>query len=170
MPDLEDSNHETQFEIPAEEFNAAVSSPDLRGRINLRIEQAMQQEIEDIAEDSRYPLCSVSEVVRFCCVDGLRRLRAWKPAPTLLGSIRAANALMMRDKLQCESLDLLDRLDERIRWYMERKHYDEIINLVANIRSYFDGLPEDFWSAHIQQEIDSRFVQWMDQIDKDRAG
>ena len=107
-----------QFEIPADEFQAAVSPPDLRGRINLRLEQVLQKEIEDIAEDSRYPLHSSSEVVRYCCLLGLERLRKWKPAPSLLGQIKAANALVMRDKLQCDAMELLDRMDARIAWFI----------------------------------------------------
>ena len=76
---------------------------------------------------------------------------------------------MIRDKLQCEALDLLERLDERVDWYIERRHYDEVITLVATVRSHFDGLPEDFWSTHIQQEIDNRFTVWLTRIDADRT-
>lgn len=155
--------------IPDELFAAAISPPDLKGRINLRIDAALQQEIEDIAEDARYPLCSPSEVVRFCCMRGLEMLRSWYPAPTLLGNIKAANALLLRDKLQCETLDLLGRMNERILWYIEKGYYDEAIELVAKIRSYFDGFHDDFWARHIQDEIDSRVVAWLDAIDAKRA-
>src|SRR3990167_4684360 len=113
MPENDTPQDTPQFDI-SEEFQAATSPRDLRGRINLRVEQALQQEIEDIADDARYPLRSVSEVIRYCCLIGLQRLRSWKPAPTLLGQIRTANALLARDKLQCESLELLERMDERI--------------------------------------------------------
>ena len=152
------------FEIQDSEFHAASSPPDLKGRINLRVDQALQQEIEDIAEDSRYPLNSSSEVVRYCCLLGLERLRQWKPAPTLLGQIKAASALVMRDKLQCDALALLDRMDERIKWYIENGNPDQVIDLVAKVRANFDQ-SNDFWSAHIRQEIDIRFTRWMDAID-----
>lgn len=163
MPDEQDST--STFEIPEEEFAAAVSPLDLKGRINLRIEQALQQEIENLAEDKRYPLNSASEVVRYCCLLGIERLRAWKPAPTLLGSIKAANALVIRDKMQCESLELLDRLDERMSWYLTRGHHDEAIELVARIRGHFDNFTDQFWAQHIQSEIDKRCILWMDQIE-----
>ena len=167
MPEQDVPPDVPQFDID-EEFQAAASPRDLRGRINFRTEQALQQEIEDIADDSRYPLRSMSEVIRYCCIVGLQRLRLWKPAPTLLGQIRMANALLARDKLQCESLELLERMDERIQWYVAHKHYDEVIELVARVRSYFDGLPAEFWSDHIQQQLDERFIQWMDKIDAER--
>src|SRR3990167_1902987 len=160
------SEHDTtQFDIPHDDFLAAVSPPDLRGRINLRLEQVLQKEIEDVAEDSRYPLNSVSEVVRYCCLVGMEHLRAWKPKPNMLGQIKTATALVIRDKLQCESLDLLTRLDERVDWYIEHGFYDEVIDLVAKVRGYFDGFPDDFWATHIQTEIDKRFAVWMDRID-----
>lgn len=157
-----------QFEIPADEFQAAVSPPDLRGRINLRLEQVLQKEIEDIAEDSSYPLNSVSEVVRYCCLIGLERLRQWVPKPNMLGQIKTATALVIRDKLQCESLDLLQRLDERVDWYIANKFYDEVIDLVAKVRAHFDGFPDDFWATHMQGEIDKRFAIWLDRIDEAR--
>ena len=159
---------DSQFAITDDEFTAAVSPPDCKGRINLRCEQMLQQEIEDIAEDSRYPLKSASEVVRYCCLLGLQRLRLWKPAPTLLGSIRAANALVLRDKLQCEALDLLQKLDERVEWYIANKHYEEVVDLVAKVRSYFEGLPDEFWGTYIRQEIDTRFIGWLTRIDSER--
>ena len=102
MPLFEDGNRE-QFDIRDEDLAAALSPPDLKGRINLRIEQRLQQELEDIAEDNDYPLRSVSQVVRYCCMIGLERLREWKPKPTLLGAIKAANALAVRDKIQSET-------------------------------------------------------------------
>ena len=157
------------IEIPEEEFAAAIAPPDLRGRINLRVESMLQEEIENIAEDTRYPLNSVSEVIRYCCLLGISRLRQWQKAPTLLGAIRTANALVVRDKLQCEAADLLDRMDERINWYVERKFYDEAIDLVGKVRSYFDGLPQDFWSEYIKQEIDNRFIQWLVRIDASKG-
>lgn len=151
--------------VTEDEFAAAISPPDLKGRINLRVESMLQEEIENIAEDSRYPLNSVSEVIRYCCLLGLSRLRQWKPAPTLIGAIRAANALVVRDKLQCDATDLLERMDERINWYIERGHYDEAIDLVGQVRSHFEGLPKDFWSVYIKDEIDKRFMQWLERID-----
>jgi hypothetical protein len=82
-----------------------------------------------------------------------------------MGSIKAASALVLRDKMQCETLDLLQKLDERVEWYIERGYTDELINLVAKVRSYFEGFPDEFWSVHIQTEIDERFIKWMDRID-----
>ncbi len=158
----EDTN--ATFTIPDSEFAEAASPRDLKGRINLRIDQALQQEIEDIAEDRRYPLNSSSEVVRYCCLLGLDRLRQWKPAPTLLGQIKAASALVMRDKLQCEALDLLDRLDERINWYVTNGKYEEVIDIVAKVRAYFDQSSE-FWAVHIRESIDERFANWVTVID-----
>mgnify|MGYP001566326457 CR=1 FL=1 len=169
MPNDNDKQDIAQFEIPEDEFAAAVSPPDCKGRINLRCEQMLQQEIEDIAEDSRYPLRSVSEVVRFCCLLGLQRLRQWKPAPTLLGSIRSASALVMRDRMQCEAIDLMSRLEERVNWYIVNRHFDEVVDLVAKVRSYFDGLPSDFWSEYLSREIDSKFAKWLDRIDAERS-
>lgn len=156
---------ETNLEIPDSEFDAAISPPDLKGRINLRIDTALQQEIEDIADDSRYPLNSASEVVRYCCLHGLERLRQWKPSRTLLGSIKAASTLVLRDKIQCASIDLLERLDERVNWYIEREHFDEVIDLCARVKANFDGYPDDFWAAYIQTELDKRFAGYLDRID-----
>ena len=155
------------FEIQESEFAAAVSPADLKGRINLRIDQALQQEIEDIADDMRYPLNSSSEVVRFCLIDGIERLRQWRPAPTLLGRIKAASALVIRDKMQCEILELLERLDERVNWYLANGYFEEVIDLVARVRSYFDGL-DDFWAKRVRDDLDTRFVTWMDTIDSMR--
>ncbi len=158
----EDTN--ASFTIPDSEFAEATSPRDLKGRINLRIDQALQQEIEDIADDRRYPLNSSSEVVRYCCLLGLERLRQWQPAPSLLGQIKAASALVMRDKLQCDALDLLDRLDERIKWYIENSKFDEVIDIVAKVRANFDQSSE-FWAVHIRENIDLRFASWMSVID-----
>lgn len=158
------------FEIPESEFAAAVSPGDLKGRLNIRLDSAMQQEIENIRDDCRYPLHSASEVVRYCCLLGLERLRQWRPAPTLLGRIKAASALIMRDKMQCESLELLNRLDERVEWYIQNAYYDEVLDLVAQVRAYFDDVSDEFWASKIQTEIDSRFVAWMDRIDLLRKG
>ena len=155
-------------QITDEEFAAAAHPPDLRGRINLRIEQALQLEIENIAEDSRYPLNSSSQVVRYCCLVGLDRLRAWQPGETLLGGIKTANALLLRDQIQCETADLMMRMGERVKWYIDHEYYDECIDLVAKVRSYFDGLPEDFWAGRIRQEIDTKFIEWLDIIDAKR--
>jgi hypothetical protein len=160
--------NDTGPQISDDEFLAAVSPRDLHGRINLRIEKSLQHEIENIAEDSRYPLNSSSEVVRYCCLYGLERLREWKPGPTLLGNIKAANALMARDKIQCETVDLLARLDERIDWYITNNYFDEAIDLVARVRAYFDS-SEDFWASRIRSEIDAKFSGWLDQIDARRA-
>ena len=168
MDDLENRNEPT-FTISEDDFRAAVSPPDLKGRINLRLEQMLQQEIEDIAEDGRYPLKSISEVVRFCCLLGMQHLRQWKPAPTLLGAIKAANALVIRDKIQCESLDLIDRLGERVRWYCEHKHFDQAISLVAEVRSYFEVLHDEFWKEYTLAEIDKKFAQWNADIDRSRS-
>lgn len=158
-----------QSTIDDADFAAAVSPPDLRGRINLRIDTALQQEIENIAEDRRYPLNSSSEVVRFCCLLGLERLREWQPAPTLLGQIKAASALVTHDKLQCDALDLLEHLDARIGWYVEHSHFDEAIDIVARVRAYFDGMTGEFWAEYIRDEIDKRFVVWMSTMDTLRA-
>jgi len=164
----EDNNGQTapsSTEISDSEWMAAISPPDLKGRINLRIDQALQAEIERIAEDSRYPLNSASEVVRFCCLLGLERIRQWDhPAPTLLGQIKAASAIVLRDKIQCDATQLLDRMDERIAWYIEHHEYDQIIDLVAKVRSYFEE-SKDFWADHIKQNIDARFILWMETID-----
>lgn len=161
---MQKENINAVFSIPDSEFHAATSPPDLKGRINLRVDQALQQEIEDIAEDNRYPLNSSSEVVRYCCLLGLERLRQWKPAPTLLGQIKAASALVMRDKLQCDALALLDRMDERIRWYIENSCYEEVVDLVAKVRSCFDE-SSDFWAERTRKEIDTRFAAWSAVID-----
>ncbi len=168
MPSNEDSE-QPKIAIPQEEFNAAVSPSNLRGRINLRLEQALQSEIESIADDVRFPLNSVSEVVRYCCLLGIERLRAWQPEGTLLGSIKAANALMVRDKMQCESLELLQRLDERVDWYISNGFFDRVIDLVGEVRTYFDNQESDFWSVYIQKGIDTRFQAWLDRIDKVRC-
>lgn len=163
---MQDNDTENSILISDEEFAAAVSPRDLRGRINLRIDQALQGEIENIADDSRYPLNSASEVVRYCCLLGLDKLRQWKPGPTLLGVIRSSSALLLRDKIQCESLELLQRLEERAFWYIEHQSYDEAIDIVAKVRSYFSGIEDEYWSKRMQQEIDDRFIVWMDAIDK----
>ena len=163
----EDKNtNEPTFTISEEDFRVAVSPPDLKGRVNLRLEQMLQQEIEDIAEDVRYPLKSISEVVRFCCLIGLQHLRQWKPAPTLLGSIKAANALLIRDKIQCDSLDLITRLDERIKWYIGRSEFDEAINLAGQVRSYFEVLENEFWKTYILQEISQKEIGWFESIER----
>ena len=153
------------FEIPDSEFEAAASPGDLKGRLNIRLDSAMQQEIENIRDDGRYPLNSSSEVVRYCCLLGLERLRQWKPAPTLLGRIKTASALVLRDKMQSESIELLNRLDERVEWYIQNAHYDSVLDLVAQVRSYFDDVSDEFWASYIQTEIDKRFIAWMDRID-----
>lgn len=164
----EDENSIPTFVISDEEFSAAVSPSNVRGRINLRLDQAMQTEIESIADDNRYPLNSVSEVVRYCCLEGLDKLRQWKPGPTLLGVIKSANALLLRDKIQCESIDLLDKLDERVKWYVENRSYDEAIDIVARVRAYFDNMKDEFWAEYMRTEIDQRFLVWMDLIDERR--
>lgn len=156
--------------ISEEEIQAAISPPDLQGRINLRVDKALQAEIDDIAEDTRYPFNSASEVVRYCLLAGIPRIREWKPGETLLGNIRAANALVLRDKIQCETLDLLTRLDERINWYIDNAFYDEVIDLVARVRGYFDGFAANFWGEYIQSEIDKKFAAWMDVIDGKTKG
>jgi len=152
--------------IQSDEFEQAVSPKDLRGRINLRTDKMMQEEIEDIAEDSRYPLNSVSQVVRFCCLLGLERLRLWKPAPTLLGAIKAANQIISRDKMQTEAQDLIQRLGERVEWYLQHKHYDEVLDLVAKVRCSFDNIEGSFWADNIRKEIDLKFEEWLGRIDK----
>lgn len=164
MDDLK--NNEPAFTISEEDFRAAVSPPDLKGRINLRLEQMLAQEIEDISEDNRYPLKSISEVVRFCCLIGLQHLRQWKPAPTLLGAIKAANSLVIRDKIQCESLELITRLDERIKWYIEKEEFDEAITLVGQVRSYFEVLNEEFWKTYILKEISEKESCWFEAIER----
>jgi len=165
---LAEFDKDASFQISEEYFQAAVSPPDLKGRINLRLEQMLQQEIEDIAEDNRYPLKSVSEVVRFCCLIGLAQLREWKPAPTLLGAIKAATTLAVRDKIQCDSLDLIQRLDERVKWYISHREFDEAISLVGEVRSYFEGISDEFWKRYILNQIDSKFQQWYQSIDDAR--
>lgn len=165
---MRDSNEKDKPQasiISDEEFAAAISPPDLRGRINLRLEQMLQQELEDIADDARYPLKSVSEVVRFCCLLGLERLRAWNPRPTMLGTIKAANACIVRDRMQCDASDLLERMDERVNWYLERKHYDEAVSFVGQVMSYFEGLENDFWKEYFIKSIDDRFKQWYARIE-----
>ena len=157
------------IEIPAEEFDAATSPSDLKGRINLRVESALQQEIEDIAENRNYPLRSVSEVVRFCCLMGIDRLRRWKPQSTLMGAIRAGNALAVRDRLQSEAMDLLKRMEERVEWHIANGSYDEAINLTGQIRAHFDAVPDGFWKEHIVNEIDRKFDEWLAVIDSKRA-
>ena len=109
-----------------------------------------------------------SEVVRFCCIAGIERLRAWNPAPTLLGAIKSANALILRDKLQCESMELLERAGDRVHWYIEKGAYDEAISFVAELRSYFDEVPDSFWKEYVVTEIDRKFVEWLDIIDAAR--
>jgi hypothetical protein len=153
-------------DITDEEFEAAVSPPDTKGRINLRIEQMLEEEIHSIAENTEYPLYSASEVVRFCCMHGLDRLRQWKPRPTLLGALKAANALAVRDKLQCDALTMIERLDERMHWYIEHEHFDEAIDFIAKMRSYFDGVRADFWSRYIVEKIDGRFAYWVEAIEQ----
>ena len=167
MSDLHGKVPNTSFtnDISDEEFAAASSPSDLRGRINLRIEQMLQQEIEDIAEDIRYPLHSVSEVVRFCCLLGIERLHDWKPRKSLLGAIKAANACIVRDRLQCESLELLGKMDTRVNWYIERQAYDEAISFIGQIMAYFEGLENDFWKEHFVTSIDERFKQWYARIE-----
>lgn len=160
-----DSPADQQFEIAEEEFEAAVSPPDLKGRINLRIDQMLQQELEDIAESTDYPLNKVSQVVRYCCLLGLERLRQWKPRPTLLGAIKAANAVVIRDRIQCDALDLMQRVDERVRWYIQHGHYDEAVTFVAQIRSYFEGIDDSFWRKHILKDIDDKFLGWYADIE-----
>lgn len=155
--------------IREDEFQQATSPSDLKGRINLRVEAALQKELEDIAEDSEYPLRSVSEVVRFCCLDGMQRLRQWKPKPSLLGAIKAANALMARDQIQADAADLVIRLDKRVNWYLERDHIDEALELVAKMRGYFDGVDKSFWSEYILREIDAKISGWFDRIDQKKG-
>ena len=164
MPDNSQDNKASPIEISDSEFSAALSPSDLKGRINLRVDQALQKEIEDIAEDSRYPLNSASEVIRYCCILGVKRLREWKPGKTLLSQIRMASELVSRDRIQCDSLQLLERLDERMNWYIQNAHYDEAIDLIARVRGYFDNL-DDFWAMNIQTEIDNKFAVYMDRID-----
>jgi len=166
MPQFDDV-HE-QFDIRDEDLAAALSPPDLKGRINLRIEQRLQQELEDIAEDNDYPLRSVSQVVRYCCMIGLERLREWKPKPTLLGAIKAANALAVRDKIQSETTDLMDRLEERVTWHIDNGSYDEAINLVGNVRSHFESVPQDWWRDRSIADIDRKFEEWLTRIDQRR--
>lgn len=152
--------------ISESEFDAAVSPPDCKGRINLRVEQMLQKELEDIAEDSNYPLDSVSQVVRYCCMVGLERLRQWKPRPTMLGALKAANSLIARDRIQSESMDLVQRMDERVRWYIQRREFDEAITLVATVRAQFESVADTFWKRHIIKEIDTKFQQWYQDIEE----
>jgi hypothetical protein len=159
------SENSDTFQGITEELAVAVSPPDLKGRINLRVDAALQEEIESIAEDTRYPLRSVSEVIRFCCISGLQRLREWQPAPTLLGQIKAASALVMRDKLQCESMELMQRLEERVDYYIDKGYYDEVLTLVGKVRSYFDGQEDDFWTQKLRDEIDTKLIEWFEKID-----
>lgn len=160
IPNVEQSG----LEIPDEEFAAAVSPSDFKGRLNFRCDEALQREIEQIAEDSRYPLNSPSEVIRYCCLVGMERLRAWQKGPTLLANIKSATALILRDKIQSEVVEMLAQLDDRMRWYIDNGYYDEGIDLVAKIRSYFDGTT-NFWSEYVQRELDERFIKWLDEID-----
>lgn len=158
----------SDVEIPDEEFAAAASPPDLSGRVSIRCERALQAEIESIAEDSRYPLNSVSQVVRYCCLAGLERLRQWRPKNTIIGQIQAANSLMLRDKLQADALEMLDRLDQRIEWYIQSGFYDEAIDIAGRIAAHFSGL-EGFWAEYVRAEIDKRFDGWMNRIDEVRG-
>lgn len=162
-----DDTKNTGTEITTEEFAAAVSPRDLRGRINLRIESWLQQEIEQIADDSRFPLHSPSEVVRFCLRDGLMRLRAWNQSPTMLGQLKSAHALMMRDKMQCEAIELLTRLDERVEWYIANGFYDEVLTVAGEVFTHFNisGLSNDFWAKYMRDEIDKRMLVWQERID-----
>lgn len=161
-------NSPPQIDIPEDDFHAARAPRDLRGRLNLRMEEMMERELRDVAEDPRYPLNTISEVGRFCLLLGMQRLLEWQPRKTMLGSMRAASAVIERDRMQAEAMDLIDRMDERIHWYVEQGEYDEAICLVAEIRSYFDGLIEDFWRRHIVETIDKRFEDWLQLIDRER--
>lgn len=156
------------FEIPEEDFWAASAPPDVKGRINIRIEQALQKELEDIAENRNYPLHSMSEVVRFCLLEGIKKLRQWKPQPTLLPAIRAANAIAIRDKIQCEATDVISKMDERIQWYARTGNFDQAIELIGQIRSYFEGVQQTFWSQYMLQQIDAKFEEWLNMIDTAR--
>jgi hypothetical protein len=152
-------------EISDDEFSSAASPSDTHGRINLRIEKRLEQEIHDIADDTRYPLKSVSQVVRFCCIDGLKRLRKWNPRPTLLGAIHAANALAVRDRMQCDAIEMLDRMDERLEWYVDRREIQEAIILSAEIAHYFEELQDGYWKEYILREIDKRMKGWYARFD-----
>lgn len=152
------------------EFEAAVSPKNLKGRITCRTDDMMLKELEDIAESSLYPLNSVSEVVRFCCMAGLERIREWKPAPTLLGAIKAANQIISKDKLQCEANDIVTRLSDRVEWYIQNGFYDEAIDLVAKVRTSFAGTESNFWAEQIINQIDLKFVEWCARISLLRKG
>lgn len=173
FPKQDDDNafgDQPSVEISDDEFNSAASPPDVNGRINLRLEKALEQEIHHIAEDSRYPLKSVSQVVRFCCLTGIDRLRKWEPRPTLLGAIRAGSSLAARDKLQCDALDMLDRMDERIKWYVEHGAIDEAMAFAAEVESYFIDVQSTFWSRHIVAEIRKRFSVWYERFEDIQDG
>lgn len=157
------------FELSSEDLVAAVSPPDLRGRINLRIDAALERELENLKEDRDYPFKSVSEIVRYCCFVGLDQLRKWKPKPTLLGQIRSASTLLARDKIQCELVDLMHLLEERVLWYIENGHGDEVIDLVARVRSQFPEENKEFWMEWIRNEIDTKFVEWSQLIDNSKT-
>lgn len=170
MPsDFDDSPDQPFLDQPSakiadDEFGMAASPPNVHGRINLRIEKALEEEIHAIAEDSRYPLNSVSQVVRFCCLSGIKRLRMWEPRPTLLSSIRAATALAVRDKIQSEAIELLERMDERVRWYVEHNEVLEAYRLVGEMRDCFRDAADGFWKTHILAEMEKRFQYWQTRL------
>jgi hypothetical protein len=154
--------------LPSSERGYIIPAQDGKGhhiRLYCRAMPAVGRMVADLHASRKYPFRTMGDLVRWCIVDGTKRLMAGAGVQSVTAQADAMIAVLQDEEFQIHFMEFFNYLKRVTDHYSEAGAPGEARRVVALARAQIQGMPAGFWQQRYQGELLKRYDKLLQAID-----
>ena len=147
-----------QEDVPEYEWHLDAS--DKQGHtaaLHARISPQVDQRIRIIVQQRIFPYPTVTHLIRHALLRHLRWLERRQPGSTNIARLEAATRILAEEHQNQEFEKLIGDLERRVSEYAREGQFRAAYNLMYEVRSSVEGMPEGYWRTKYLAALERLF-------------
>jgi hypothetical protein len=140
-----------------------VPGQDDRGhaqRVQCRVMPVHYRALTGILNEKKFPFGTLGDAVRWCIVDGIRKLNSLRKSDKITGIIAQADSIMeiLRDEqFYMDYQNTFVTMSETVNRHLANGADGEARRLVAVVRNQIEKMPEGYWRERYLEKLKQQF-------------
>jgi hypothetical protein len=151
--------------LPKDEREYIIPAQDAKGhnvRLYCRAMPSVGRLVADVHASKKYPFRTMGDIIRWCVVNGAKRLAAGKGVPSVIAQVDAMIAVLQEDEFQLQFMEFFNLQRRVVDHYLEAKAAGEARRVVARSRAQIEAMEDGYWKTRYKEELLHRFGKLLD--------
>lgn len=129
-------------------------------RIGCRVMPIHFRALSGIVNERKFPFKTLGDAMRWCVVDGIRRLGKMTQNVRIMGVVHQADSIMQLlndEQFQLDYQQVFNTMQDVVNRHLANGAEGEARRVVAVIRREIEQMPEGYWRTRYLKELSSKF-------------